>query len=165
MWLKQMPLGILRATTNTKATGPVVAEAAVEADAIGGAVEEKKEEVQDTDNQQFAQSVADRVDNIMTAHNNNNNNGQGRAQGGNVGGGPPAVVNLAQAPPDNQNPPIFGNDSISGSTGAPSGQNYYGPPQAFNNGRYQPAPFNNHQHGTLIPIIIMAVDTETPMVE
>ena len=103
---------------------------------------------QDTDNQQFAHSVADRVDNIMTArNNNNNNNGQGVVQGGNVGGGPPAVVNVAQAPPNNQNPPRFGNESISRSTGAPPGQNYYGSPQGFNNGRFQPAPSKNHQHG------------------
>ena len=40
----------------------------------------------------------------------------------------------------------LGNDSIIGSTGSPQGQNYYGPPLAFNNGRYQPAPSNNHQH-------------------
>ena len=88
------------------------------------------------------------MDNIITAHNNNNNNnGQGVAQGGNFGGGPPAVVNVAQAPPDNQNPPIFGNDSISRSTGIPPGQYYYGPPQAFNNGHFQPTPYNNHQNG------------------
>ena len=95
--------------------------------------------------------MADRVDNIMTARNNNNNNGQGVAQGGNVGGGPQAVVNVAQAPLDNQNPPRFCNDSISGSTGSPPGQNYYGPPQAFNNGRYQPDSSNNHQHGHPYP--------------
>ena len=83
---------------------------------------------QDTDNQKFAQSLVDRVDNIMTArnnNNNNNNNGQGVLQGGNVGygDGPPAVVNVAQAPPDNQNLSRFGNDSISGSKGSPPGQN------------------------------------------
>ena len=44
MWLKQMPLGILRATTNTKATGPVVKEAAVEADAIRRTAEEEEED-------------------------------------------------------------------------------------------------------------------------
>ena len=88
----------------------------------------------------------------MTArNNNNNNNGQGVAQGGNVGGGPPAVVNVAQEPLDNQNPPKFGNESISGSTGAPPGHNYYGPPQAFNNRCCQPAPSNNHQHGLPYP--------------
>ena len=73
------------------------------------------------------------------------------AQGVNFGGGPPAVVNVDQEPQDNQNPPKFGNDSISGSTWAPPGHKYYGPPQTFNNGRYQPAPSNNHQHGHPYP--------------
>ena len=44
LWLKRMPLPILRSTASTKATGPVVAEVAVEADAIGGSTEEEEEE-------------------------------------------------------------------------------------------------------------------------
>ena len=44
LWLKRMPLPIFRATANTKATGSVVAEAAVEVDAIGGSAEEEEEE-------------------------------------------------------------------------------------------------------------------------
>ena len=87
----------------------------------------------------------------MTARNNNNNNGQGVAQGGNVGGGPPAVMNMAQAPPDKLNPPRSRNDSISGYTGAFTGHNYYGSPQAFNIGRFQPAPSKNYQHGDPYP--------------
>ena len=91
------------------------------------------------------------MDNNITACNNNNNNGQGLAQGGNVGGVPLALVNVAQAPPDNQNPPRFGNKYISGSTGDPPGQNYYDTPQSLNNGRYKPTPYNNHQHSHPYP--------------
>ena len=43
MWLKRMPIPISRATANNKSTGPVVVEAVVEADAIGGAAEEREE--------------------------------------------------------------------------------------------------------------------------
>ena len=120
---------------------------------------------QDTDNKQFVHSVADHMDNFMTAHNNNNNNGQGVAQGGNVGGRPPAVVNVAQAPPDNKNPPDLGMTPLVDPQGLLQARIIMVPLKPSTMGAISMPPPTTISMATLIPIIILAVDTGKPMVE